>query len=66
MHLASSPLCVMCDAEGKIKQAHIVDHITPRRAGGSDTSFNLMSLCERHHQLKTAEEGGATDTIRNF
>lgn len=54
--LAREPLCRMCKAEGKIKQADVVDHITPLAAGGEDMDENCQSLCHDHHDAKTATE----------
>ena len=34
-----------------------VDHIVPRRAGGSDDMSNLQTLCMTHHSQKTGREG---------
>jgi 5-methylcytosine-specific restriction protein A len=34
-----------------------VDHIVPRRAGGSDDMSNLQTLCMKHHSEKTGREG---------
>lgn len=45
------PLCVMCQAEGRIEAATVVDHIKPHR--GDQALFwdrdNWQSLCKRHH-----------------
>jgi hypothetical protein len=35
-----------------------VDHILPRRAGGSDEHGNLQSLAHGHHSRKTALRDG--------
>ena len=59
MHLRANPLCVMCLAEGRTTLATDVDHIVPRRQGGTDAPSNLQSLCHSHHSQKTAGEGGA-------
>lgn len=36
-----------------------VDHITPAHLGGTDHDTNLASLCDWHHQRKTAAEANA-------
>lgn len=50
-YLAEHPLCVMCEAEGKLKGATVVDHIVPHR--GDDKLFwrrsNWQGLCASHH-----------------
>ena len=33
-----------------------VDHIVPRRAGGTDDPSNLQTLCMTHHSRKTKRE----------
>jgi 5-methylcytosine-specific restriction enzyme A len=49
--LAANPLCVMCQAEGRVTAATVVDHITPHR--GCDETFwrvgNHQALCAHHH-----------------
>lgn len=37
--------------------ATMVDHIIPKRQGGSDADSNLQSLCNRCHAHKTARDG---------
>src|SRR5690349_16951018 len=37
-----------CEAPGCTARAVVVDHITGRRHGGSDTLDNLRHLCRRH------------------
>lgn len=50
-------MCVMCKAEGVIKQAELVDHIKPIMDGGEVFDWdNLQSLCHSHHNSKTAKE----------
>lgn len=50
-HLMRHPLCVMCQAEGRVEAATVVDHIKPHR--GDQALFwdrdNWQSLCKRHH-----------------
>lgn len=49
--LREHPLCVMCDADGRVEAATVVDHITPHR--GDQSLFwrrsNWQSLCSTHH-----------------
>lgn len=52
--LARQPLCVDCLARGRVEAATQVDHIVPRRAGGTDDDHNLQALCARCHSRKTA------------
>jgi hypothetical protein len=49
-HLASSPLCVMCEEEGRATPATICDHVEPHR--GDPEKFwsgPFQSLCKPHH-----------------
>lgn len=52
-------LCVMCEKEGKIKAATVVDHIVVHR--GDKKLFwdkrNLQALCVSCHSRKTMMEG---------
>jgi 5-methylcytosine-specific restriction protein A len=50
------PLCVKCEAAGRVAAATELDHITPLWAGGSDTPSNWQGLCRPCHEAKTAEE----------
>lgn len=58
--LAEHPLCVMCEREGKLTPANVVDHIVPHK--GDKVKFwdqlNWQGLCVHHHSLKTAKEDG--------
>lgn len=51
--LAIEPLCCMCESEGRIVAATIVDHVTPHY-GDSNMFFTgkLQSLCAFHHDSK--------------
>ena len=53
--LKQHPLCAFCQAEGKLVQATVVDHIIPYR--GDQRLFwdqsNWESLCKECHDKKT-------------
>jgi 5-methylcytosine-specific restriction protein A len=49
--LRQHPLCAQCSAP-----ATDVDHITPKRQGGSDDESNLQPLCATCHSRKTNRE----------
>ena len=54
--LMAHPLCVMCEAEGKVVAATVVDHVVPHR-GDMDLFWdntNWQSLCGDCHKAKTA------------
>lgn len=53
-YLVQHPLCVACLATGRVVPATDVDHIQPRRRGGSDDEHNLQALCHSCHSAKTA------------
>jgi 5-methylcytosine-specific restriction enzyme A len=58
-YLARHPLCVRCQAEGRIEPSTTVDHIVPHR--GDQTLFwdeaNWAAMCKRCHDAKTTREG---------
>lgn len=58
-YIAKHPWCA--DPYGihphKQIKAIIVDHIKPKRQGGSDHDSNLQSLCHKCHNHKTARDG---------
>ena len=57
IRLRLNPLCLMCEKEGRITLAQMVDHIRPIKQGGAVYDLdNLQSLCFRHHNIKTASE----------
>ena len=56
--LAKQPLCVMCQAEGKVTAAVHLDHIVALANGGPDTEDNVQPLCSRCHDVKTAKDLG--------
>lgn len=58
-YLNDNPLCVRCEASGRVVAATIVDHIVPLTQGGERlVTSNVQSLCKHHHDLKTATEDG--------
>lgn len=59
LHRQREPLCRMCQAQGVIRQAELVDHIIPHK--GDQALFwdedNWQSLCHKHHNAtKKAQE----------
>lgn len=50
-YLISHPLCVMCEQDGRLTPATVVDHINPHH--GDQALFwntdNWQSLCTTHH-----------------
>lgn len=52
-HLLAEPMCRECGAK-----ATDVDHIVPRRQGGTDAAPNLQSLCHSCHSRKTDRYDG--------
>lgn len=56
MFLSENPLCVECELDGLVVAATDVDHIIPKRQGGTDDWSNLQALCHSHHSQKTANE----------
>lgn len=55
-YLSAHPLCVMCEAEGRLVPAEMVHHIVPALADGGNDPTNLQSLCTRHHSSKHMSE----------
>jgi 5-methylcytosine-specific restriction protein A len=55
-HREEEPLCRLCKAAGRRTAAQLVDHIVPKRAGGTDDGSNLQSLCRRCHDAKTRRD----------
>lgn len=57
-YLAKHPLCVHCQAAGRVEEATEVDHVIPHR--GDMTLFwdqtNWQGLCKSCHSGKTATE----------
>ena len=60
-HIKDNPLCVQCKSEDIITDATgrngVVDHIKPINQGGEPLDpDNLQTLCNRHHNIKSAKE----------
>ena len=53
--LARDPVCKHSGCNQRSTQ---VDHVVPRRRGGTDDLENLQALCSTHHSMKTAELDG--------
>lgn len=51
-----SPLCVVCEAEGKVTLATQRDHIKPLAEGGMDDDSNTQALCDACHDVKSKAE----------
>lgn len=56
--LMAEPLCRDCQAEGRVTEATVPDHIVPLAHGGTDTDDNIRCLCAEHHAKRTAEQFG--------
>ena len=56
--LREHPLCVMCQAEGRVAAATVVDHVIPHR--GDQSLFwrrsNWAPLCAHHHSSDKQRE----------
>ena len=53
---ATQPLCVLCEAQGKVTLATQRDHIIPLAEGGSDDPDNVQPLCLACHDEKSKTE----------
>lgn len=60
IYLGRHPLCVRCEAEGRIRASQVTDHIIPWKLGGSfwDQS-NWQALCKPCHDGPKAQEDAA-------
>lgn len=54
--LRAHPLCIDCEAEGKVTAAEEVDHEVPLWQGGADNESNFASRCIPCHKAKTDRE----------
>ncbi len=53
-----NPLCVRCQAKGRVTVATELDHIVPLFKQGKDDESNVQGLCFECHEAKTAEDIG--------
>lgn len=67
-HLQLSPLCIACEAMGRLVPANTVDHVTPISEGGDafPDHSGLASYCPSCHGAKTARgsEAGAVRSTK--
>ena len=65
--LRSQPLCVLCQAEGRVTAATEVDHVVPlvERFDLAFVRTNLQPLCEPCHDAKSARERAARAAQRS-
>jgi 5-methylcytosine-specific restriction endonuclease McrA len=63
LKLRTAPLCEACLTVGEIEPAVVVDHRVPIARGGDPFPAldRLASLCESHHNAKTAAEQRGED-----
>lgn len=52
------PLCVRCEAQGRVEPAVELDHRIPLHKGGPDTEDNWQGLCVECHRIKSAADVG--------
>lgn len=59
-YLRLHPLCVMCEALGRVTPATELDHKVPHKGDRALfwDSANWQPLCKPHHDAKTAREDG--------
>lgn len=63
-YLTKHPLCVMCEAQGRVTAATVVDHIVPHRGDSAlfwDSANNWQALCAPCHNghKQRMEKSGA-------
>jgi 5-methylcytosine-specific restriction endonuclease McrA len=52
----ANPLCVACEAQGRVTPATQRDHVIPLSEGGADDDSNTQALCEACHEVKSKAE----------
>jgi 5-methylcytosine-specific restriction enzyme A len=57
-HFAAHPICVACEAQGRVRMATELDHVIALANGGKDEHGNRQGLCSACHKAKTAKDMG--------
>jgi 5-methylcytosine-specific restriction protein A len=57
-------LCEMCEAEGLVTLATVVNHKVPLARGGEDIDSNTENLCARHDTEVTARQFGKAQPVQ--
>lgn len=57
-HLTENPLCVICQAKGKLSRATNLDHVLALVNGGDHSAENFQGLCHACHTEKTRADLG--------
>jgi 5-methylcytosine-specific restriction enzyme A len=52
----ANPLCVECQAQGRVALATQRDHIKPLAEGGTEDADNTQGLCDTCHEAKSQRE----------
>jgi 5-methylcytosine-specific restriction protein A len=53
----------MCEAEGKVTLATVVNHKVPLARGGLDVDENTENLCDAHDAIVTAKQFDRAEPI---
>lgn len=66
-YLAEHPLCRMCEEQGRVTEAKVVDHIIPHKGDPvlMWDQTNWQSLCKPHHDRdkQSQDKGGNKRTV---
>ena len=50
-------ICKVCEAENHVRASDVMDHIVPKKQGGSEwNEENHMGMCKPHHESKRGYE----------
>jgi 5-methylcytosine-specific restriction protein A len=56
--LRANPLCVLCQRDGRVSVATVLDHVVALTNGGDYSDANMQGLCKPCHELKTRQDLG--------